>query len=174
MMPHPKTMSIPLGLEDVDMWRRTDTGLIQRARDAEKTKLLYLYFNEATNKDLRSDAMRSLQRNGFSKQRRESWSSYIEELSKYKFCASPEGNGIDTHRMWECLYLGVTPIVVRTPALEHWYSDLPILWINTFDQVTKELLHRVRFEIQRGKTLHKHSLYSMRSISASLQREFED
>ena len=29
----------------------------------------------------------------------------------YKFVASPAGNGLDCHRTWEAIYLGVVPIV---------------------------------------------------------------
>ena len=41
----------------------------------------------------------------------------MSELSSYKFALSPEGNGIDCHRTWECLYLGVIPIVKKSVAL---------------------------------------------------------
>ncbi len=36
---------------------------------------------------------------------------FYEELSSHKFAIVPSGNGIDSYRMWECLILGVIPIV---------------------------------------------------------------
>ena len=41
------------------------------------------------------------------------FSDYIKELSSCYFCLSPNGNGIDCHKHWECLYLGVIPIVTK-------------------------------------------------------------
>ena len=37
-----------------------------------------------------------------------------ERLAKYKYCLCPEGNGVDTHRLWEALYLDCIPIVKNT------------------------------------------------------------
>ena len=39
--------------------------------------------------------------------------SYLEELSEYRFCLAIRGNGIDTHRFWESLYLGVIPVIIN-------------------------------------------------------------
>jgi len=33
-------------------------------------------------------------------------------LASFKFAICPEGNGIDCHRIWECFYLKVIPIVL--------------------------------------------------------------
>jgi len=38
----------------------------------------------------------------------------LKRLSSYEFCICPEGNGVDTHRLWECLYLSVVPIVIKS------------------------------------------------------------
>jgi hypothetical protein len=35
-----------------------------------------------------------------------------KRLASYKFCICPEGNGYDSHRIWECYYLKVVPIVL--------------------------------------------------------------
>ena len=39
----------------------------------------------------------------------------LAELSAYRFCFCIRGNGLDTHRFWESLYLGVIPVVLQTP-----------------------------------------------------------
>ena len=44
----------------------------------------------------------------------------------------PRGCGIDTYRMWECLYLGCIPIVVKYEGFED-FSDLPILFIDKWE-----------------------------------------
>lgn len=65
---------------------------------------------------------------------RRSTSDFMDQLMRHEFCACPEGNGIDTHRVWEALYLGCYPIVVRSTAMErvlgdYRQTDLPILWV---------------------------------------------
>jgi hypothetical protein len=36
---------------------------------------------------------------------------YLEELRRHRFSLAPPGNGLDTHRAWESLYLGTLPLV---------------------------------------------------------------
>ena len=48
-----------------------------------------------------------------------------QESSKYRFVASPRGNGLDTHRFWETLYRGSLPVVVES----QWSRDLALLGI---------------------------------------------
>ena len=43
------------------------------------------------------------------------WNSYIYRriLLNYMFVICPDGNGIDTHRFWEALYLKTIPIIKK-------------------------------------------------------------
>lgn len=38
---------------------------------------------------------------------------YLKELSEYRFCLCVRGNGLDTHRFFESLYLGVIPVILN-------------------------------------------------------------
>jgi len=173
MMSHEKTKSLPLGLEDTDMWGRTNIEVIERERNNHKTELLHVFFNIKTNVGVRQPALDALNRNGFKMRSHQSWPKYITELSEHKFCASPEGNGFDTHRMWECLYLGVIPVVLENPVLQDWYSDLPILWVSSYDQVTPQFLRSVK--IESSKSTHDkvipRSLFSISRIRDALASE---
>ncbi|MEI6801147.1 MAG: hypothetical protein WCO04_18320, partial [Pseudomonadota bacterium] len=45
----------------------------------------------------------------------------------------PDGNGVDSHRIWECYYLGVIPIVKAntfTRKLKEW---LPCIVVESWD-----------------------------------------
>jgi hypothetical protein len=42
------------------------------------------------------------------------FASYLDDMARCRWVLSPPGNGVDCHRTWEALYLGVTPIVLRT------------------------------------------------------------
>ena len=66
---------------------------------------------------------------------------YFKLVSKYKFVLCCEGNGFDSHRVWETLYLNNFPILLKTnwsSSLE--YLNLPILIVDTYNQINQELL----------------------------------
>lgn len=171
MRPSHKTEALPLGLENPGMWNRTDFHQIYRASSTAKTELLHVYFDVMTNKPVRAGVLRALNRNGFKMNPKRSWDRYIEELSRHKYCACPRGNGIDTHRVWECLYLGVVPVVERVPELYIWYKDLPILWVESFTMVTVEFLHD-NYDSVRQKQQHSllRSTASMRFLRKTILR----
>ncbi len=62
---------------------------------------------------------------------------FLTEIRNHLFVLCPRGNGIDTHRLWETLYMGSIPIVKRCVALEE-FTDLPILFINDWSDITNE------------------------------------
>lgn len=65
--------------------------------------------------------------------------AFLREIRNHKFVLCPRGYGVDTHRLWETLYLGSIPIVVRDPAMRD-FVDLPIAWIDDWTEVTPEWL----------------------------------
>ena len=66
---------------------------------------------------------------------------YIHNLRRYAFCLCPRGNGIDTHRIWESLYMGCIPIVKR--HITHVFNqDLPILFIDDWREITSDFLNQ--------------------------------
>jgi len=72
--------------------------------------------------------------------RYDTWGAY----SQHAFVISPRGNGIDTIRTWEALMLGCIVIVRRIeapmPPIEELYADLPVVMIDSWSEVTRELL----------------------------------
>lgn len=63
-------------------------------------------------------------------------------ISRYALC--PRGCGLDTHRFYECIYLGCVPIVIRTNSVfDRLYapdSGFPCLVIDKWADITEELL----------------------------------
>lgn len=68
-----------------------------------------------------------------------SYSSYLQELKKFLFIASPRGNGIDCHRTWEALYCGSIPIVDKHYMYDT-YSELPIIQVSSWSDVGISML----------------------------------
>ncbi len=66
---------------------------------------------------------------------------YFRIAREYKFIFACEGNGFDTHRLWEILYQNSFPVVLRTnwsQTLE--WLKLPILYVDSVLDVTPDLL----------------------------------
>jgi hypothetical protein len=66
---------------------------------------------------------------------------YFRIAREYKFIFACEGNGFDTHRLWEILYQNSFPVVLRTnwsKTLE--WLKLPILYVDSVLDVTPDLL----------------------------------
>lgn len=72
---------------------------------------------------------------------------FLENARNHSFVLCPRGNGIDTHRLWETLYMGSIPIVIRDIAHSGW-TDLPILFVDSWEEVSEERLQKelVRFQ----------------------------
>lgn len=74
---------------------------------------------------------------------------FLREIRNHTFVLCPRGNGVDTHRMWETLYMGSIPIVKHDIAMDD-FSDLPICFINDWTEVTPEFLETEKERIQSG------------------------
>ena len=60
----------------------------------------------------------------------------LKRLSTYKFCICPEGNGVDTHRLWEALYLKVVPIVINSQFTQSLIqNNIPLVILDSWDQL---------------------------------------
>jgi hypothetical protein len=78
--------------------------------------------------------------NSPSEQNENTLHNYFLNLHRAKFTICPPGNGPDTYRVWEALYSNTIPIVIDCPLYRNF--DLPILRVNSFVEVTEELLHK--------------------------------
>jgi hypothetical protein len=74
------------------------------------------------------------------------WRDYIEKVRKYKFALEPHGRCYNGYRLYESIILGVIPIVFSSPINEL-YEDLPILVIDSFEQLNPEFLVNKYIEI---------------------------
>jgi len=68
------------------------------------------------------------------------YSVFLYNLSQSKFMICPRGNAIDCHRNWEVLYMRKVPVMKSHPYLVELFKDYPVLFVNEYSEVTKELL----------------------------------
>lgn len=134
---HPEVNQLPLGLGNSYCNVTAKADLLAEYGGRTKTSLLYVNYRPETNPEVRmplwnsfgsSDWNRSVTRHAGNVSKEE----YVSALASHRFALCPRGNGIDTHRMWESLYVGTIPVVERDPALES-FSDLPILFVEKLE-----------------------------------------
>ena len=55
------------------------------------------------------------------------------------FSFAPHGNGVDCHRIWECLYLKTVPIVQYNECFSQ-FKHLPILYVEDWSEISINFL----------------------------------
>jgi hypothetical protein len=135
---NPKLYFLPIGIAN-SQWPHGNITMyndkIILHNSLNKTKDIYFNFNIDTNKNKRDICFNSL-KNKLEWLNNVSPQENIIRLSQYKFCICPEGNGIDTHRLWEALYLKTIPVVIRsefTTILEK--NQIPLVILNNWDDL---------------------------------------
>lgn len=141
---HSKLLSIPIGIAN-EKWPHGNKEELMEIINTNipKTLLCYSNFDTTTNFIKRTNIFNIIKTKTFidSDQQKYLYKNYLAKLKSYKYVISPPGNSIDCHRVWESIYLGVVPIIERDVAMEAFY-DLPILIVNSFNDITIDLLQK--------------------------------
>lgn len=145
---HPNLISIPLGLENHigkskgkftnHKWLEEN---IQKLKNNLKNYSLYCNWNSNTN-PIRKQIISIIKSKNLpiTEEYGLNYEQYCENMSHYKFIICPPGNGVDTHRFWEALYLGCIPIVLKHRIYRDF--NLPIIQVNKWEEITQELLNQ--------------------------------
>jgi hypothetical protein len=140
---HPVLTTIPIGFVDRQLPFLASFQHPNVPRDIE----IYGNFTKGTNTIKRNECIevfkddpRVLWKTGLSVQ------DYYADLCRTKFVLCPEGTGIDTHRVYESLFCGATPVVLRN-SLCHMYEKLPVCivdkWTDQFYEPTRKTFYRM-------------------------------
>jgi hypothetical protein len=108
---------------------------IQDDRKAEK--LLYVNHREDTGS---RKHLRSLLSSWATISPKVNYPIFLEGIKTHKFVLCPSGNGIGSARNWETLYLRRVPIMERHPYKDIVFSGLPVLFVESFNDLTENLL----------------------------------
>lgn len=128
---HPKLTTIPLGFPDAAL---PFLSTFQR-HDVPRTIEFYMNFSMNTNVQKRLDCY-----NVFKDDPRvvikanRTREEYYEDLCRSKYVLCPEGTGMDTHRVWEAIHCGATPVVLRNP-LSDLYAAYSVKIVNSWNEV---------------------------------------
>ena len=153
----PRVHPLPIGLENA---RFHTNGIVRdfhnlRKKNSPKINRILWGFAEVTNPVVRGAAREALERCSLADRLHPVNSRlYRKTAQRYRFIASPPGNGIDCHRTWEALYLRSVPIVLRSAATESFASlGLPLWLVDSYEElvgVTEEQLEQRYAELVPG------------------------
>jgi hypothetical protein len=146
---------IPIGLENA--WR-SNHGIISRFKGSvaeDRVWRIFAAFNIGTNLNARSIAANvAVRASNTDRLTQLSPAQHCESLKKYAFVLSPEGNGLDTHRTWEAMYVGCVPIVSRSFMSDAFVElGLPLWVVDSYDEIldyNEKALQTKYFEIVDG------------------------
>ena len=133
---HEKVSPLPIGFANL-MWKHGNNKIHQEVYNMNiyKTKNIYFNFNINTNKLKRSICLDIIKHKGVSWNNNLPYREYLIELKKHRYAICPEGNGTDTHRFWECLYMDVVPICKKNILNEYYSKFFPIILLNDWGEL---------------------------------------
>lgn len=140
---NPAVSAVPLGLAASQL-PHGQSELLAECYVAEKTCRLLAFYATNTHRE-RGEILNKVRAEcvdmtfGDFMEKPLSYRESLEVVARAQFVLCPRGNGYDTHRVWESLYLGSVPIVKRCMAMNH-FADMGILFVDDWAEVTDELL----------------------------------
>ncbi len=69
------------------------------------------------------------------------YNNYFLKLKSSKFSICPRGCGIDCYRIYDCILSNCIPIMLKNEDFYKNFKDLPILFINDYDELNEEFLN---------------------------------
>ena len=133
---------LPIGIPNV-MWPHGNPTILNNVinQNIEKKNFIYFNFNINTNKEVRQKCYNILSKKNLSWIPTTNYMDYLKILKSHQFAIAPPGNGIDTHRLWECLYLKVVPICEKSYLTEYFSKIFPIILIDDWNNFNNSLLN---------------------------------
>jgi len=128
---HPRLHAFPRGIADA-RWKHGDGATLLRVQELEleKVALFDASYDISTYPPAREYCR---DQTGIEPGPRRDYEPYLRDLASSYFCIAPRGNGIDTHRVWEALYLRTIPIVTRSVISEQ-HRDLPMIVLDDWSE----------------------------------------
>jgi hypothetical protein len=153
----PKSMCLPIGFAEPDR----ETGNVQilsyffnkdfhNEKTSEKILIPKLQethrFRTEFNKFIEDNKTQLLPHFDI-KESKVDFRNYLHLLSQYQYCICVRGNGLDLHRVYECILTETIPIYVTDGLVPDIYKHLPIIVIKDMNLLKNagELLNQLKF-----------------------------
>ena len=140
---HTKLIPIPIGIAN-EQWSHGNKETLQSVIDKnyKKKQLMYANFNISTNPRQRKYCLQHIKSQYV--ENNASFATYLQHTAEAYFSVCPLGNGIDSHRIWESLYVKTVPIAENTYNIKYLTDTyrLPILLINDWSELSNIELNK--------------------------------
>lgn len=141
--PQERIIPLPIGIANsqwkhgnLDIWK----NILENTDLNNKHNNIYFNFKIETNKNKRKSCYNIIKSKKIPNLKNTDYLNYLKTLSTYKYAICPEGNGIDTHRLWECLYLKVIPICLHNHVTEYYSNIFPIVLLDDWNNIDDNML----------------------------------
>jgi hypothetical protein len=188
---HEKIVSIPIGVENAMHFRNKGEIIINtlnKKNNKYSDKLLFVNFKISNNYSERISAYKSVEgkpfctfsekmfteeqlnppTEAFPPIHTEPYEYFVDEISKHKFVLCPVGNGLESHRLWEVLYIGSIPITRRNVNYSFYEDKLPILMVDDWSEITEDFLIQKYSEITNKL---ENNFYNLEMLNFSYWRD---
>ncbi len=146
----PQVITLPIGQAN-SQWKHGNVNLLLKSMNANIEKINDIFLNFTITTPLRIDCKNILLNKGIPWIENKNYEDYLNILASYHYCICVEGNGLDTHRFWECLYLGVIPICVKNEWTERNCNEYPMIVLNDWNELSNKKLITFDFEKYKEK-----------------------
>lgn len=144
--PEERIIPLPIGIAN-SMWRHGNLNIwnqiLKNSSLDNKPNYIYFNFNISTNSTKRKLCYDIITSKNIPNIPNTDYLNYLTILSSYKFAICPEGNGLDTHRFWECLYLKVIPICLKNHITEYYSKIFPIVLLDDWTELNIEKINKI-------------------------------
>lgn len=131
-----KISFIPIGLENLRRLKHGRKKWFKNKKNDKKNYILFS-FNKYTNFKKRSNLQNQLSYLDFVKIKNfDKTKNYFKEIKNFKFVLSPQGNGLDTHRIWESLLLDCIPVMIENNFTHNLKKNkIPGLYLHNWSEL---------------------------------------
>ncbi len=163
-----RILPIPIGIcnkihahGDIELF----SNYVEQARDIEKIIYVFANFRLSSNQKEREPCWNYFKQQSFTtfwfvpiEEGGDRQVNFWDDMSRSKFVVCPPGAGVDTFRTWEALLMDCYPIV-KSSFLNPLYEELPVVIVEDWEEVTRDLLES-KLEEFRGKKFALEKLYA--------------
>ena len=130
---------LPIGFENrryLNNGKLKNLKKIKNLESSKNNKILSSYSSD-TNPGIRANLDKVVRELEFvDNVRYKNYFEYLINLQKYRFILCPEGNGLDTHRIWEALLTKTVPILEKSDFSLNFYNlGMPVHIVNKWSEL---------------------------------------
>lgn len=141
------TTTIPIGLENRH-WGRIVPELYTRVSGVSKRSLATASFRPRNGeRQVLMDMLKSAEfvdTPGYGRYGSTTHEAWLRQQAAYKFAISPVGVGIDCHRTWEMILIGVVPVIMRETIVDSVFASLraegAVLMVKEWSELNRTML----------------------------------